>query len=352
MQEGKVPTAGATVWVQTADGALIAKVMTDASGSVTADGVVPGSAVTVLAGARLRTILDVQPDDDLLVVTPPDGPGTQVPVTVRASTQDAVYRYLVTASCGGAELEDTSTGTLYVNGCTTADVLVDVQDDNYTSLEFAYAPAQNVSAALDLTALAYTPTALTSYSITGAPAEWHDVHLYRNLSNAKGPLGECDSFGADLRCPVVPGATVVDRVTAYDDTVWHESYFPTTSAGTSIALAGLPIGTIPDAPTLDLATSTVHWTGGAGANSALIEISEGDGTWQIYGPAPADGTFAFPRLPAELESFTPAAAVHVMLLNVVGGYVKVRQRVFSTDTQGLTALTGGRVITAGYEGGF
>lgn len=353
VREGQAPLAGATVYVQGPDSTLIATLLTDGSGMVIANGVVPGTSVTVLAGAVLRTLLDVQPDDELVFVGPSRGAGTQVPIKVRASVQPTLDRYIVATPCGIDEISKTMTmGTLLVQDCATADVLIDVRDPTRKSLESAFAPAQPMSGALDLSALVYTPTTLLPFSISNVPETWHDVHLYRTLSLASGPLLECDSFGDDVRCPVVPGVTVIDRVTAYDDTVWHASYFPTTSSTTTIDFVSLPIATIPDAPTIDLAASTVHWTGGAGANMVQVSLSESDADWTIYGATPADGRLALPRLPAELTPFTANVAVHTMLMNVVGGYASVRPRVFATDTSGLVTATGSRVITAAYEGGF
>jgi hypothetical protein len=351
VRHGEAPTAGATVYVLSPTSSLIATVTTDASGMATADGVVAGSSVTVRDDATLLTILDVEPGDELQFVTQGVIEGTQVPIQVRATTQPTFERYFVSASCGRAELATTS-GTFYVDGCASADVLVDVQDDNYHSLESAYAPDQVVTAALDLSALVYSPTLLQLLDISNAPESWHDLHLYRSLWTAKGPLYECRSFGSELRCATVPGASVLDRITAYDDTVWHEAYFPSASATTSVDLAGLPIATIPEEPTIDLATHVVRWTGGAGANIAQVTLSENDGSWTVYGPAPSDGHLQLPRLPEEVAGFTPDVHVHLTLLEVIGAYPAVRQRVFALDPAGLVTLTGDRVITASYEGGF
>jgi hypothetical protein len=352
VRTGDIPVAGATVYVQSPSSELTATVMTDASGVAMADGVVAGSTVTVRNEGPLMTILDVQPNDDLLFVTRPTRGRTQVPVQVPSSTQATLHRYLLWTTCGVGVLEGTTSGVLNIDGCTTADILVDVQDSAYDSLEFAYAPDQSLGGALDLSALVYMPSVQHSFSITNAPEVWRDLHPYRTLWTEKGQLYECDGFSSDLRCPTVTGTSVIDRVTAYDDTVWHASFFPATSSTSAIDFAGLPIETIPDAPAIDLAANTVSWTGGAGANIAQIALFEGDGGWLITGAAPSDGRFLLPRLPDGLEPFAANVRVELMLLDVVGGYAAARQRVFATETAGLVTLTGERVIAAAYAGGF
>lgn len=351
-RQGTAPIAGATVYVQSPSSVLLATVVTDASGTATADGVVAGSSVTLVPdeGTRL-TVLDVQPNDEVAFARRAIG-GTLVSVQVRPSTQATLYRYVVQTTCGGAQLVGMTSGSFYVRDCETADVVVDVQNTSYDSLEFAYASDQSVSDALDLSALVYTQTTAQPFDLANVPDSWNDLHLYRSLWTAKGPVYECDGFGSVLRCPTVPGASIVDRVTAYDDTVWHESYFPATSAAPSIDFAGLPIETVPEKPTIDLATSSVRWIGGAGANIAQVTLTEAKGSWTVYGAAPSDGEFRLPRLPDGLVSFSADVEVQLMLVDVVGGYPTMRQRVFATDPPSWVTVTGDRVITAAYVGGF
>ncbi len=351
-RQGKAPLAGATAYVQSPTSALVATVVTDASGTATADGVVAGSSVTLVADeGSILTVLDVQPNDELVFARRAIG-GTLISVQVPASNQATLRHYVVQTTCGGGQFVGTTSGSFYVQDCTTADVVVDVQNAAGDSLEFAYALDQSVAGSLDLSALVYTPTTVQPFDTASVPASWHDLHLYRSLWTTKGPLYECDGFGSVLRCPTVPGASILDRVTAYDDTVWHESYFPATSAAPSIDFAGLPIETVPQEPIVDLATSSVRWTGGAGANIAQITLTEAKTRWTVYGAAPSDGQFRLPRLPDALASFSADATVGLILLDIVGGYPTVRQRVFEIDTPSWATVTGDRVITAAYVGGF
>lgn len=362
--EDGAPRAAVDVYFQAADGALVAKVPTDASGVASAT-MEPGGFVTavgpfeVVEGPfQVKTFAGVKPGDQLRL----DQDwrfSAPITVTVTVPFDEAALYYDVYTTCSG-RVQLTSAGSgaapsspinLYGCGATT-DLLIRTQDFNGQPIGSIYQAGVAVAdgGAITITD-AYTPEPAASIALTGAAGFTFAYGDYRQIT-AAGTLAS-STFGFDLSSgagmtagarPVIAGvlgvvsATLSPFANVGQQTViqWGPD-----SASPSIDVTGALLPEYLTVPALTVSTRTLAWTSIPSTATpdlalARLDLSRVDvltdttrfWSWDLV--APYDGTsLTLPPLPAEAATYNVVDGDSVtpwelLTARVPGGYDAVR----------------------------
>ncbi len=217
---GRTPAANRTVHFQGPDGAEIATVQTDSTG--TASAVVPvGSSVTALDILALRpnddrknvvTVMGVEPGDDIVLTGTFDLPRANVTFTY-PTYAGANPQYGVLTNCNNEETGTGTTATRPVPQCSSrVDAMALVVDGFDHAGAFIAKPDQPFG---DVDFAAEPWTEITPASRTYTNIETNlTVTSGRFVTTSRGPLFDCreDNGGAgpthvaSVSCPAMPGA--------------------------------------------------------------------------------------------------------------------------------------------------
>lgn len=336
------PVAGVPVYFQDYPEHVVAPVVTDATGRVTAE-VATGGVVTAIlpssgslrGGAalvgELHTFVGVEPGDELVVGDLfAQASGRSIDVVVPAEARSTLYR--VDTPCAAATIgllePATAPVTIAVDlaGCgAVTDVAV-----------LARAPGvDKVMTALAAPVVDGQPIALTGpwaaphraqVVVTGAPASGPRLSVEQALWTARGKVAtarvEVTSSGgrasADLDVAWAPGPelahwTMVGLPSVGGGAAVVTEWGPHDGAHT-VELSGRLLPSIAGAPSYSIARRAVTWTetgAGAAVDHAIAELlvnrpGDGQWSWQVVGPR--DGTrLPLPSLPTDQHDWTPRA---------------------------------------------
>jgi hypothetical protein len=365
--DGADPVANVAVYFQKADSSLVAMKLTDATG--TASQVMDaGGYVTAVDAFRnnelrrrpgrpadhdLHTWAGVKPGDHL-VLPRADFFSTNVDVTVPAFT--GALAYLVHYSGSDPDpLDDapaliqqsgvvTTTISLYGNH-TMADFLVSAEDG--TQEQYVYAANQSTAAAVDLSALQYTPMTDVTFSVTGLPADLTSAYGDNYLVAPHGLVWQAQSSN-DVSSGAVtltlhrptPAVTSVLQLDVTDPTEVANSYivdWKPAAAATTIDATSRRLKVYGTAPAFAQASHSVTWTEGATGADGDAAIVQMEGSravgqtywnWELVTAHTATGA-VFPVLPTGADQYNALAddstsLQSVRVVKLPGGYDALR----------------------------
>lgn len=362
-QDG-APRAAVDVYFQAADGTLVAKVPTDASGVASAT-MEPGGYVTaigpfdVVEGPfEVKTFAGVKPGDQLRLDQ--DWRFT-APITVTVTVpfdETALYYDVYTPCSGRSQLTSAGSGaapsspiSLYGCGATT-DLLIRTQDFNGQPLGSIYKPGVALAdgGAITITD-AYAAEPAASIAMTGATGFSSAFGEYRQVTGAGMLASSTFSFdlssGAGMTAgarPVIAGALgVVSATLSPYANVGEQTVIQwgPDSASPSIDVTGALLPEYMTIPALTASTRTLAWTAIPSTATpdlaiARIDLSRVDlltdttryWSWELV--APYDGTsLTLPPLPGDAATYNVIDGDGVnpselLTARVPGGYDAVR----------------------------
>ena len=345
MDRDERPYEGATVVFVEADGTVVARKTSDAAGHASAD-MLPGASVTVAwlraDGARLVTLLDVDPGDEILV----GGRKGRDFGTMTATTQvtiapqpGAMYHYVYT-SCGTLYYADANQpqNIQWYAGCQgdNRDYLAVAIDPNSNAVRSSVVMNQQPSATVSIPgSWQYAPTFRGSY--TNIPSTVGSLNLERRLrSNGwdayySSGYAQVTGAAAAIEIPYTPNALDDMRLTTqiypvppgqggiyYQNQMIRAVRQPGSSYGVDLGSLLLPwVGQ----PTLDVNTRMITWpqqgTGGT-PDAGVIDMyyyrmvpPPGGGnpvyqyySWRVIAPG-LTSPLTLPQLPAEVGDIGP-----------------------------------------------
>ncbi|HEY4178371.1 MAG TPA: hypothetical protein VGM90_16100 [Kofleriaceae bacterium] len=366
------PLAGVAVYFQNADSTLVAKVMTDATGTAS-QVMAPGGFVTVvdayytLAALRrhdIHTWADVKPGDALHVESFPQG---FAPLTVTEPTMAGATVYELHATGTDPDFigdrfssvappptgNPTDQLTIYNSSQTDVLVVADTTD----GASYVYAPDQVTNAAsnaIDLTGLTYAPLEATTWTLNNLPSDQNDFPsvdylitnhgLVYNLNfdpatdvNHKAvktltrpPVGLASLLAVDVTSP-----TNVGRSYLFDWT--------TRAAAETFDYQNRRLRDLTHAVVFDQATHAFTWTEGATGVEAdvtqvRVDANRTDGsvplywTWDLAAPHSATGA-VLPVLAGDAAQFNVVATDSAFIekaqwAKLPGGYDVARSYIF------------------------
>ncbi len=227
----------------------------------------------------------------------------------------------------------------------------------------ALPPGGNVT--VNLRDDAYGDAANVTFTYTNAPDAPITVQHAPGLPNGYlGPYSttmDAGSGDVTMSEAAVPAAMeVVDSLLVFDGNQ-HEVVdwgpYATTYAA-DLSPSTVLLREVADGPAYDIPTGKLTWTEATGGTTpdltlAAIDVTRGEATWRWGIVAPySSGGIAFPHLPADAATWTPATGDAVTpdpmtRVRVTGGYDAVRAHIFDIHDLGFTGYaigSGGRAV--------
>jgi hypothetical protein len=213
-------------------------------------------------------------------------------------------------------------------------------------------------ATIDLTDLTYTAAESATFQYTDAPANFGSFGLASVLLSSHGQQFAIFSDGSfdagtgitpPINRPVVDNDLQLTAGSFNTNTARHQvlEWGPST-ATYSKSLAGVLLAEYATFPTYDVATKSITWTVGAGADPdfaiARTRFSRPDGKgsinwdWEIVAPLGTEESIRYPVLPAPDDDYNPTAqdsgqdVFSLTTAKYPGGYDAIRETVLSIDS--------------------
>ncbi|MGC4117877.1 MAG: hypothetical protein QM765_25685 [Myxococcales bacterium] len=381
--DGGTPQPMVKVYFQNADSTIVSATMTDvngvasavmeAGGFVTAINPFPQIIPAIVSnGDDVRTFAGVKPLDEL-VLSRGNGGGSVVNVTLLVNPDPNVVggTYELFAPCIGGSLNITNGGgsgsgsgsiggAVQLTGCgATSDFTITVRDGNFNLVSSIHKDNVTLTEGqpVDLTDLTYVAAETATFQYTNAPAGFDSFGLASVLLSQHGQQNVIFSDGSfdngtgttpPIARPVVDNDLQLTAGSFGTNTGRHQvlEWGPSTTAYTK-SLAGLLLAEYATFPTYDVATKTITWTVGAGADPdfaiARTSFSRPDGSgkgfinwdWEIVAPLGTEESIRYPVLPAPDDDYNPTAqdagqdVFSLTTAKFPGGYDAIRETVFS-----------------------
>lgn len=375
IQSGQ-PAVAVDVYFQAANGTLVAKVPTNASGVASAI-MEPGGYVTAVnpfvtkrLGDDLRTFVGVKPGDQLKLHMDDLRPPLSVTLTAPNDANAASYEVYSNCStvqnlAGGGGSGGLPTAQIVLYGCgANIDFLIETFDQVGQPIGFLYHPNAAVTdgGTLDLQAETYTvPVPGATLNWTNVPAGFTALSYGHTLASIRGPLqsrgGTVDVSATTSttfpRATIPNGIAVTSTDLLPDNGFGQHTVLDWGTTGTTgnvvthtydLGTALLP--TYTSTPTIAIPTRAVTWGTSPGAAqpdfvlaSVSINRDSAQGTafwdWQITLPY-TGSTFTLPLMPTEIAKYNLVAGDgptinDITTAKVPGGYDAVRAVILSAQ---------------------
>ena len=363
--------AAVDVYFQAADGALVAKVATNAAGTASTV-MAAGGFVTVAnpfdgkqSTDDVRTFAGVKPGDQLELSQRTGA--AEITVTLTAPIDAAATQYEVYTTCGRLQTltgsggsGTTPTGPITLDACAggLADFLIVTSDANGAPSQFLFKAGVAVAdqGTIDLSAETYTsPVPAAQLTWTNIPAAFTGLAYNHVLLSPRGPLIDMllatttTSGMATASVPQPGGIPIAVTGSHPSPTQGVAEHFVIdwrpASATATIDLAGSMLGSYTGAPAYAAGTRTLTWATDAGVLPdtvwATLAVQRGGTTfWEWQMIAPAQGTsLVLPPLPAGLDQYVPIASDSVQVsglttIKAPGGYDALRAGLLSSNGAG------------------
>lgn len=363
------PNPGIHVYFQNADSTMVASLVTDVTGTVSAV-MAAGGYVTAINPFTLPPGFGKAPDDvetfagvkpgDHLRLDAQSFIGASTTVIAPPDPDAAVLYYNFYSTCyqGNGSLaaptgsgQPDATGSFFLYDCgPTADVLIVTLDSDFLARDFIYAPNTTITdqGTIDLSAMTYTAATTRNYTFTNTPTIDDVLVVNDVLLTAHGALFQGQTNAGQAAGPPVQMSQPMPAFTGAFDAVLTSEQPPSVVSTRSVLDWGPYAATysldyqahlVPDItafPTLDPAMHQLTWTE-AGGNlppqmllgrvSAFRSATVQSWQWSVV--APHDTKLTLPTLPTDLADYNIAVddSFNVELLisaNVPGGYDAVR----------------------------